>query len=287
MPAISRKKSGVAPAADLAAAKRAFLERKDQRVRRAFVRAPRDGLKQDIQLAEQLRRCSPDSPCRLAFCPSCVRGLQSVHSDAVLSCVNAIWPGPGALAEIPITKFLAAPFSDSHTVRIRQLFSLDLVVTLEKMAHALRRLNSAVTFLGAHLRLDEDGHGKRESSWQITLHGVVVGATPADVRRILEPICPSDILSSSNHPKVIKITGCSDMISGVKNCIKPHVRRHVVYLSQSGRRITRRHGLRRDELLEVTRLLRRCDLENRYMLIGGRWFNFVTAPADRYPFTDE
>jgi hypothetical protein len=66
-----------------------------------------------------------------------------------------------------------------------------------------------VTFLVAHLRLDEDGHGKRESSWQIPFKGVVVGATPADVRRVLEPISPSDILSRSRHPKVIKISECS------------------------------------------------------------------------------
>lgn len=280
-------KGGVAHVTDVAIAKAAYHRRKDQRIRRAFLRALRHGVKEERLLAKRLRRCSPEHPCFISFCPGCIRTLRPTHADAVSRCIKTLWPGADALAEVPITKFSAAPFTNSCGVPIRQLFCLDLKVVLAKAVRALQRLKSALSFVGVHCHLDEDGHGQKESSWQLTLHGVVIGATVTEVRRILEPICPAPVYSQIPRPAPLKLTRVSDLTKAVKSCIKPYFRRHVFYLSRSGRRVTRFHGLKHNKLHEVTQLLRKCDLENRYMLIGGRWFNFVLAPADRYPFEDE
>ncbi|HXC28638.1 MAG TPA: hypothetical protein VNV38_11835 [Stellaceae bacterium] len=287
MPAILQRKSDPVPATNLTAAKHAFLDRKDQRIRRAFCRTLRNGVKEERQLAARLSRCSPEHPCLISFCSSCIRTLRTAYPDTVSRCVNALWPGTDALAEVPITKFSAAPFTNSCGVPIRQLFCLDPTAVLAKAVRALQRLKSTLSFVGVHCHLDEDGHGRKESSWQLTLHGVVVGAPAAEVRRVLEPICPPDIFTPELRPPPLKLTRVSDPAKAVGSCIKPYFRRHVFYLTRSGRRVTRIHGLEHNELHEVTQLLRKYDLENRYMLIGGRWFNFVSAPADRYPFDDK
>jgi hypothetical protein len=188
---------------------------------------------------------------------------------------------------VPIVKFSAAPIGYHHAAPPWRLISLNLNVGLSNLARALRRLDSALSFVALHLRLEEDGHGKRETIWQVIFHGIVVGASVSKVRRVLDPICPPPFRVSSPRPAALKISRCPDLSSGIRSCIKPHFRRHVLYLDRSGRPITRTRSLKCNQLLDVAQVLGGHDLENRHMLIGGRWFNFISAPADRYPFNEE